>query len=564
MFKSGRRKRIATLVSVVASVRLIVGTLTVDAETCEPAPTFASLASALTVPIGDCVSIESSDGNVTRQAFSFGEFVMRSSDGGKAFISSDTAWSLDDGSLNSYPAGEWLKPTLPANGAEPSADVSVPALGAISDAATQASRSVHRVRVGDEWGTAVSTTLGILTSAHLVQNVEYVELVTSDGELVLANVVRRDEILDVALLDAPVVLAQIEVPDATRVLLNQEAVVLGYRADTEDGSGGGRTVVSIRGRVRQSSGLHAIAIDGQLRASETGGALVATDGRFLGLFAYSRREPGEAHLAVAVESLREFEQSTSSRTLVPRQSAAGSRIADIASATPTLRPPPSPLPSRTSTPVPLPTKLPLITAPSPTPPSSDSRVIRREFFDSVSTSLQLGVNQNYEFSIHDREYRIYSKAVSGRYTNTISVVPLTSYNERDIVISLVARLVGPVEGRHIILACRSTDNLSQYRVTISTEYRSFVIDKLINNQFLSQPVPWKVEPAIESNPRDKNSYEFSCVGSEFKFKINGKQVATFTDIEIPEGRAWFTASHWKEVVGDTDARFSNILVTRGQ
>ena len=322
--------------------------------------------------------------------------------------------------------------------------------------------------------------------------------------------------------------------------------------------------MSIRGRVRQSSGLHAIAIDGQLRPSETGGALIATDGRFLGLFAYSRREPGEAHLAVAVESLREFGQSTSSRTLVPRESAAGSRIVDTATATPSLRPPPSPFPSRTSTPIALPTRLPLITAPSPTPSSGDSRIIRREFFDSVLTSLQIGVNQNYEFSVYDREYRIYNKAVSGRYTNTVNVVNLTPANERDIVISLVARLVGPVEGRQIILACRSTETLSQYRVTVSTENRSFVIDKLINNQFLAQPVPWKAETAIESNPRDKNTYEFSCVGSEFKFKINGKQVAAFTDIEIPEGRAWFTASPWKEVVGDTDARFSNILVTRGQ
>ena len=562
---------IRLLMATAAVLGLVDPTFSAAAQSCEFAPAFAPLAAVLPVPFGDCVSPEAPEGGLVRQAFTLGDFVQRTTDGATAFASGGTVWTIQGTEVREGPLDEWLAMAspVPLSSAAAESQLGLPGIEPAVDPLLVAARSVHRIRVGGELGTAVSTTVGILTSAHLVANVDNVELVTSEGELVIANVARLDEILDVALLEAPISLPLIELPQGARVLLDQQAVVIGHHADLPDGGGSGRTLVTIRGRTRQRSGIQTIDIDGQLGASESGGAMLDLEGRFLGLFAYGRREPGELHAAVSVESLADFAQSTASRTLVPRSPAATIRTPEVPTRTPTPRQPatptraPSPMAPPTRQPA-TPTRQPAPIVRAPTATASDPNVIRREFFDSTATTLRLGVTGDYEFSVYDREYKIFRKAARGKYTLGINTVPLTSTNESDIAIQLTARLVGAVEGRTIIVACRHTDSGSQYRVTISPEFRSFIIEKWIQNQLHAQPVPWRNDSAIESNPRDKNNIEFSCIGSEFKLTINGKQVASFTDIELREGSAWFTASPWKEVVGDTDARFSNILVTRGQ
>lgn len=539
--------------------------LTAHAQECDVAQQFRTLAAVLPIPIGDCLSPEVSDVTTIRQQFTLGEFVMREADGLAGFNTAEMVWVTRDNDVQQIPLNDWLAlvstgpPQSVGSGENPS--ITVPAgVPTTTDPLAQAMRSIHRLRIGDGWGSAVSTSIGILTSGHLVSNMDYVELVTSDGELVLAKVTKLDEIFDLALLDAPLSAPLLEVPPSTKVMIEQDAAVLGFRSDESQANSFSQSGVVVKGRTRRSSGLQTIELDGQLTTSESGGALVSPDGQLLGLFSVNRRTSGDPQFAVAAETLQEFGAATASRTLVPRSQFASATPIPKVQAAPTLAPLPATA-TRAPTPISPPTPQPASTAPAmPTP---DSKVIRREFFDSTETTLRLGQTGDYDFSVNDREYRIFRKASQGKYTGNMELSLLTTRPERDVTVKLTARLVGSETGRQIALACRTTDQGSQYRATISPQNRAFTIDKLISGQFFSQPVPWKQETAIEANPRERNTFEFSCIGSEFKLKINGKQVAAFTDIELPEGSAWFTASTWKEAIGDTDARFSNILVTRG-
>ena len=540
--------------------------LTAHAQECDVAQQFRTLAAVLPIPIGDCLSPEVSDGTTIRQQFTLGEFVMREADGFVGFNTAEVVWVTRDNDVQQIPLNDWLAlvstgpPQSVGSGETPSIIIPV-GLPTTTDPLAPAMRSIHRLRIGDGWGSAVSTSIGILTSGHLVSNMDYVELVTSDGELVLAKVTKLDEIFDLALLDAPLSAPLLEVPPSTKVMIEQDAAVLGFRSDESQANSFSQSGVVVKGRSRRSSGLQTIELDGQLTASESGGALVSPDGQLLGLFSVNRRTPGDPQFAVAAETLQEFGAATASRTLVGRSQFASATPMPKVQASPTPAPRPTTAATRAPTTVSPPTPRPASTAPAmPTP---DSKVIRREFFDSTETTLRLGQTGDYDFSVNDREYRIFRKASQGKYTGNLKVSLLTTRPERDVTVKLTARLVGSETGRQIALACRTTNEGSQYRATIDPGERLFRIDKLISGQFFSQPVPWKQETAIEANPRERNTFEFSCIGSEFKLKINGKQVAAFTDIELPEGSAWFTASTWKEAIGDTDARFSNILVTRG-
>ena len=547
-----RRSNLGHLGLVIATITefILVGpTRTASAQSCEPAPAFAPLASVMPVPIGDCLSPDTSDGTLIRQAFSLGEFVMRTTDGAVAFASEGIAWSVTADEVRGTPLGDWLATLAAPETNQPPTGQSA---SLARDPVAQAGKAVHRVRVGEDWGTAVSTSIGLLTSAHLVQNVDFVELISSEGELMIAKVGRRDEIVDVALLEAATSATTLEVPEATRIMLDQQVFILGTSLSNPSSNATLRSPVSIRGKSRAPSGLQTIELDGQLSSTQSGGPVIDTDGQFLGLFAYSRRETGQAHLAISVESLNEFAVATASRTIVPGAQSVQS--------------PSGPLPTPTAAPTP-PASVPVAVQATATPIASavvDSRIIRREFFESTATTLPLNTAEGYEYSINDREYRIFRRNSSDKYSLFLRETHLSPVNEKDIAIKLTVHLVGEVDGRYITIACRSNDLGNAYRVGFYPGARRFMIDKMINREFITAIIPWKESDSISSNPRDRNTIEFRCIGSEFSLRINNVQVAIFSDTELTSGRAWFAATPQKEAVGDTDARFSNILVTRGQ
>ena len=133
--------------------------LTAHAQECDVAQQFRTLAAVLPIPIGDCLSPEVSDGTTIRQQFTLGEFVMREADGLAGFNTAEMVWVTRDNDVQQIPLNDWLAlvstgpPQSVGSGENPS--ITVPAgVPTTTDPLAQAMRSIHRLRIGDGWGSA--------------------------------------------------------------------------------------------------------------------------------------------------------------------------------------------------------------------------------------------------------------------------------------------------------------------------------------------------------------------------------------------------------------------------
>lgn len=563
----------------------------VSSETCDILPEFKLIAADLSNKLGQCVSPATEEGAIIRQKFVNGDLMLRSVDGALGFHDGSSFFLIEGQSLSEISIEQWLSSE---NDTDSSRDnvlrnltatteaLQIPdtniSLGSNSNAHSEVSHSVLKIRNGDVHGTAISTQYGLITSAHIIGNSDNVEVISVDGDIALARVLRRDEVFDIAQLEVPWTINQLHISPTARLRINDDAFIIGN--STRDSSIAVYQV-KIVGLGKEKSGLESVEIIGDLPDSASGGPLISASGDFWGMFSYARRKPDEHQKVIHSNTLSEFSNSSGSRIFTDLAGAMRSNSTTSMPTTPVFTPSlPSPTPRAPSIAQPTSvTRNSFIASPTPaatgafrspgdtTSPArltSDlpGKIIRRDFFDSDRTTLFLGKLFGYTFSVLDREYRIFGDTSKEQYSLLVGLSYIDVPDVPNVIIKFTARLVGEVEDRTISTACRTTDNGDQYRLTVVPETRAYAVDKMINGKWLGRPVPWNVTDAIESHPRNKNRIEFSCTGSEFSVSINGKRVASFTDIEIVGGRSWVGGGLAKERVGTIDARFSEITVER--
>jgi hypothetical protein len=160
-------------------------------------------------------------------------------------------------------------------------------------------------------GSGVRIAAGVLTNAHVVSGATDIQLYTSDYQSANATVLRVDDDLDLALLQTDLPLTTLEMEPVALQHVGDDVLVLGYpdhmRLQVESRRGGpaslSRGVVSAL-LDEASTGQHLIQTDAAVNHGNSGGAMLNTRGKLIGIPARVQ-DPGIG-LAIATDTVQQF------------------------------------------------------------------------------------------------------------------------------------------------------------------------------------------------------------------------------------------------------------------
>jgi len=168
--------------------------------------------------------------------------------------------------------------------------------------------SVVQVLVPDGAGSGVQVPEGVLTNAHVLGAASKATLILHDGSTVQASLAARDGSRDLALLFADTGLPALEMEDAGQQRPGETVLVLGFPKPSVLGLGGEVTVS--RGIVsairRPTDGRVLVQTDAAVNNGNSGGAMVNSAGRLIGLPTFGIKDSQGLNFAVGAETIRDF------------------------------------------------------------------------------------------------------------------------------------------------------------------------------------------------------------------------------------------------------------------
>ncbi len=193
---------------------------------------------------------------------------------------------------------------LPVPAAFPAAHAAPAALSE-ADVAELVAPSVLRVVTSGGMGSGVAINRGVLTSAHVVEDAERVEVVKGDGSRAPAVVRLTDTTLDLAILTTELDLRPVAMEPASRQRMGETVIVLGY--PYAELLGEQPTITrGLLSAVREIDGVVFVQTDAAINPGNSGGAIVNMSGKLIGVAAFRLRGSTGLNFGVATESINAF------------------------------------------------------------------------------------------------------------------------------------------------------------------------------------------------------------------------------------------------------------------
>jgi hypothetical protein len=181
----------------------------------------------------------------------------------------------------------------------------------MSDAeiATRAGPSVVQVVVPDGLASGVAIAAGILTNQHVVDGATRIEVVSSRGQRVQAQVLRSNATSDLALLSAPGLnVPTLELEPAGQQRQGDALLVLGYpMADLKELGGQATLTRGLVSAVRQQSdGVTLLQTDAAVNAGNSGGPLLNSRANVVAVVSFGIARAQGLSFGMATETIRAF------------------------------------------------------------------------------------------------------------------------------------------------------------------------------------------------------------------------------------------------------------------
>jgi len=174
-----------------------------------------------------------------------------------------------------------------------------------ADVAELVAPSVVQIVTSDGMGSGVAINRGVLTSAHVVDDADRVEIVKSDGSRATALVSLSDSTLDLAILTTEMDLRPVQMEPARRQRFGETLMVLGYPYGELLGEQPTITRGLLSG-IREIDGVVLVQTDAAMNSGSSGGAIVNMSGKLIGVAAFSVRDSIGLNFGIATESIHAF------------------------------------------------------------------------------------------------------------------------------------------------------------------------------------------------------------------------------------------------------------------
>ena len=163
---------------------------------------------------------------------------------------------------------------------------------------------------------------------------------------------------------------------------------------------------------------------------------------------------------------------------------------------------------------------------------------------------------DYVFSFDRGEY------VINKINAALQIAPMVILNGPydNTVISIDVRLMGDVSSRYGFVVCRNQPaaQSKHYRASIAPDGRRLILSRWDDGQERMLATV-RDEPAI--NPGNaKNRVELRCAGTRISAAVNGKVVASVTDMTLSRGDHGVGAGAFSGTQGTIEARYDNLEI----
>jgi hypothetical protein len=163
---------------------------------------------------------------------------------------------------------------------------------------------------------------------------------------------------------------------------------------------------------------------------------------------------------------------------------------------------------------------------------------------------------DYVFSYDRGEY------VINKINAALQIAPMVILNGPydNTVIAIDVRLMGDVSSRYGFVVCRNQPaaQSKQYRASIAPDGRRLILSRWDDGQERMLATV-RDEPAI--NPGNaKNRLELRCAGTRIAAAVNGKVVASATDMTLSRGAHGVGAGAFAGTEGTIEARYDNLEI----
>jgi hypothetical protein len=191
------------------------------------------------------------------------------------------------------------------------------------------------------------------------------------------------------------------------------------------------------------------------------------------------------------------------------------------------------------------------------PPPPSTILLADEFNDAANGVLPVEspTPQRAARGYFEGEYVIVQND-PGMERSPISVLPGTYSDTR---MAVDARLVGPTDGRVLMVGCRDApESNSHYRFAIRPDIGHFELIRWYGLERVPL-VEWDPSSAIRLG-NAANRLELTCDGPTISASINDVPVGAVQDSSYPSGGLWVGAGTLESQPATVDGRFDNLVV----